>query len=164
MPISVKLTWKDSAKKIKINAATLGGALKVLQKREEWGLFEGGLSPSVKKEGDNVTELTIAGSCTIHMPEWSGYRSAPKACKEEWDQMYEKLEKHEQGHAKLYVDVVEKFAEGLRKKDEAVTVDQMKALIKALDEKLDKDSESYDARTGHGEKEGVKLHITDECK
>jgi predicted secreted Zn-dependent protease len=164
MAIGVKLTWKEGAKKIKIKAATLRGALKELKKREEWGLFEGGISPSVKKNGDNVTELTIAGSCTIHMPEWSGYKSAPKACKEEWDRMWEALETHEKGHAKLYVDVVEKFADGLRKKEEAVTVEQIKALLKALDKKLDDDSDSYDTRTAHGEKDGATLNITSECE
>jgi predicted secreted Zn-dependent protease len=164
MGITVNVTWKKSSKDIKIKAETLGGALKELEKRDEWGQHEGGISPTVKVKDGNVTELTLAGTSEIQMPQWSGYNGAPKACKKEWDRMYKALDKHEEEHRTLYVDVVEKFAEGLRKKTDPLTVEQVKALIKALDKKLDDDSEKYDTKTGHGSKDGVNLDIAAECE
>jgi predicted secreted Zn-dependent protease len=98
------------------------------------------------------------------MPKWSGYKGSPKACQKEWDRMYKALEEHEIGHQDLYIDVVEKFAEGLRKKTEPVTVEQIKDLIKALDKKADGDSEKYDNSTAHGSKKGVNLTIAAECE
>jgi hypothetical protein len=165
MGITVNVTWKKSSKAdIKINATTLRGALDALEKRDEWGEFEGGISPTAKVKDGYITELTLSCTSDIHLPQWSGYKGAPKVCQKEWDRMYKALDEHEIGHQTLYIDVVEKFAEGLRKKEEPVTVDQIKDLIKALDKKADSDSEKYDSSTGHGSKKGVELTIATECE
>src|SRR3954467_4066589 len=97
--VTVKTTWGGKDKgSFKISAKTLGGAAKELDRRDEWGKFDGHIGFGYESdENDYVTSVTLKPSYTIYMPVWAAYKKAPKACQEEWDRMYKKLEEHEDG-------------------------------------------------------------------
>ena len=73
--VKVKIAWgkKEKMSSIKIGAKTLGGALKELLKREEWGAFNGDIDYVVKADANKqVTEVTLKPSYTIQLPTWAG--------------------------------------------------------------------------------------------
>jgi predicted secreted Zn-dependent protease len=100
--------------------------------------------------------VKIEAEPVILMPKWSGYSSAGKAHKKEWDRMYKALEIHEDQHYMLFQHKLEKF----RKKLEKAKPMTRKAFAKEwADFKKDHDKaqKSFDKSTGHGSKQGVNL-------
>lgn len=163
--IKVKTTWGKKEKKssIKITAKTLGGALKELSKRDEWGKFEGKIGYGYGAADGIVTAVTLTPSYTIEMPTWSGYSKAPKACQKEWDRMWKKLEEHEEEHLNIHLATLKTIEDTLGKATDLpetqlpTDFDQMIADGQANQDKFDKS-------TGHGSKKGVELNIAKECE
>jgi len=77
----------------------------------DWGRFKpiaGVLIPKLDKS-KKVTSVELRVGHSIEMPVWSGYAAAPQVCKNEWDRMWKAFEKHEQGHALVYLESVVRF-------------------------------------------------------
>ena len=164
--VKVKTKWGKKEKKssIKIKAKTLGGALKALEKRDEWGKFDGKIDYSYKADGDdNVTEVTLKPSYTIQMPTWDGYRKAPKACQKEWDRMWKKLDEHEDGHRLIHLEALAKISHTLGNETD-LSVDQFKSDFAQMMQDGQDNQDKFDTKTGHGSKKGVELNITKECE
>src|SRR5262249_5103039 len=79
--VNVTVAWskKEKNSSIKISAKTLAGAAKELDKRDEWGKFDGKIGYEYEDDGKGlVTAVTLKPSYTIQMPTWAGYSKAPK--------------------------------------------------------------------------------------
>ena len=162
--VAVKWGSKDTKSSIKIKAKTLGGALKALEKRDEWGKFDGKIGYAYKADSDGlVTAVAIKPSYTIQMPSWDGYKKAPKACQTEWDRMWKALEKHEDGHRLIHLETLAIISDWLDKAED-LTVADFKSTFEAKMKEGQKNQDKFDSATGHGEKKGVTLTIASECE
>jgi predicted secreted Zn-dependent protease len=164
--VIVTVAWgkKEKNASIKISAKTLGGAAKELDKRDEWGKFDGKIEYEYDFDGKAlVTAVTLKPSYTIQMPTWAGYSKAPKGCQKEWDRMWKKLEEHEDGHRLIHQATLAKIQATLAKQTD-LTVDQLKSDFATwLDEGQD-NHDKFDTSTGNGSKKGVELDISSECE
>ena len=164
--VKVTASWgkKETKSSIKIKAKTLGDALTALQKRDEWGKFEGQLDYAYKTDSDDhVTEVTLKPSYTIQMPTWDGYKKAPKACQKEWDRMWKKLEQHEDKHRLIHLEMYAKVTDYLSKATD-LTVKKFEADFKKMAQEGQANQDKFDSSSKHGQRDGVNLTITDECK
>jgi predicted secreted Zn-dependent protease len=164
--VKVKIAWVKKEKKssIRIAAKTLGGALKELLKQDEWGKFNGKIEYDYKADPDkHVTEVTLKPSYTIQMPTWVGYSRAPKACQQEWDRMWKKLEEHEEGHRSIHLETLATIQDALKEKTD-LEVDQFKTDFAQMIQEGQDNQDKFDASTGHGSKKGVELDIAEECE
>jgi predicted secreted Zn-dependent protease len=163
--INVKTSWGDQItdNSIKITATTLGDVVKELKKLDEWGEFKGDVGYDYDTENNIVTELRLTPTYTLRMPTWNGYDKAPKACQEEWDRMWPKLEEHEEGHKQIFLDTLDKIEKHFGKATN-LSGKQLEAEFKKLIKTGQSHQDKFDTSTGHGSKKGVELIITDECK
>jgi hypothetical protein len=162
--VTVKTTWGSKTNStFNVTAKTLGGAAKELDKRDEWGKFDGKIGFDYKSdENDYVTQVTLKPSYTILMSVWTAYKKAPKACQEEWDRMWKKLEEHEDGHRLVHLETLTNIQDTLSKQTN-LTADQFKADFAQMEVDGQGNQDKFDTATGHGSKKGVTLNITDEC-
>jgi hypothetical protein len=96
------------------------------------------------------------------MPVWTAYKKAPKACQEEWDRMWKKLEEHEDGHRLVHLETLTNMQDTLAKQTN-LTADQFKADFAQMEADGQSNQDKFDTATGHGSKKGVTLNITPEC-
>ena len=159
------LTWgtKNVGGKFSITASDLEGALEALKKQKEWGHFEGNLTYDSKGDADkNCLSVVIKPSYTITMPSWGALSKQPKSCQEEWNRMWKALRAHEDGH----LDVFEKGVAALVKTLTALktaTLDEVDKIFNKALADIQTGHDKYDTSTKHGQTEGVKLDITEEC-
>jgi predicted secreted Zn-dependent protease len=163
--VKVKTAWGSKTKNssITISAKTLGGALKELEKRDEWGKFAGKIDYAYKADAKkNVTEVTLKPSYTIQMPKWTGYSKAPKECQQEWDRMWKKLEEHEEEHRKIHEQCLKNIQDHLGTQTD-YPVDLLKTDMTHMAEHGQAQQDAFDATTGHGSKAGVSLNVSAAC-
>ena len=162
---SVEIKWgKKDEVKFLVKAAKLRDAGDILNKREEWGRFEGQIEYAIKKTPAKiVTEVMLKPSYIISMPEWTGYDEAKDKCKEAWNKMYHKLVDHEEGHREVHAATLKKMekyvedAKNLKEKD-------LDAEFKKLLTEMKVNQKKFDTATGNGSKKGVELDIAEECE
>ncbi|HEX3743199.1 MAG TPA: DUF922 domain-containing protein [Bryobacteraceae bacterium] len=148
--------------KFTVSGKTLKDALKVLDARDEWGLYDGTRNPKQAAQTDqdgNVTSVTIELNPVIELPQWSGYNAATKEQKASWDKMVKALEAHERKHHDIQV----KCAAQLKKQiADAKTLDGplLNKLIGKQQTGCQKKQDDYDSSSGHGDKEGVRLDLS----
>jgi predicted secreted Zn-dependent protease len=154
----------------KVNTFKVGG--KTLQDAKdqlgplEWGRFQpiaGKLNPKIDK-GKKVVSVEILGGHTIEMPVWTGYKNAPKPCQEEWDRMWKALDKHEQGHALVYMEGILKLELTLSGIAEGtITVAELATHLKDAMARMETAQDTYEAATDKGRKRGVVLNPPAGC-
>ena len=163
MKISVSWGAKNTGAKYTVKGNDLESALASLETRDEWGHFQGDLSYDSKGDAaGNVTSVVVKPTFTLTMPSWPAASKQPKACKAEWERMYAALRKHEDGHRSIFEKGVAKLETDL-KGLAAATHSEIDALVNQALSDIQAAHNSYDAKTKHGQTEGVKLTITDEC-
>lgn len=160
--IKVKITVsKPSIKKFKVGGKTLAEALKALNAREEWGSYDAtkGQKSSAQKEKDGtISSVTLTVNPVIELPEWAGYAKATKEQKASWDSMVDALRAHEFRHHDIQVDSADDLEKKL-KKLKSPTIEDVNGLLSDQQESCQKAQDAYDARSKHGEKEGVVLDV-----
>lgn len=163
--VTVKTVWGGKRNStFKVSAKTLGAAAKELDRRDEWGEFNGKIGFDYQSdETDCVTEVTLKPSYSIDMPVWASYKKAPKACQQEWDRMYKALEKHEDGHRLIHLETLATMADSLAEKTDYPS-DQLKIDFDTMSQDGQNNQDKFDAATGNGSKKGVELDITEECE
>ena len=163
--VTVKTTWGGKDKgTFKVAAKTLGGAAKELDKRDEWGKFDGKIGFDYDSDdNDFVTQVTLKPSYTIQMPVWAGYKKAPKACQEEWDRMWKKLEEHEEGHRLIHLETLAKIQSSLDGKTDLPGAQLETDFAQMMQDGQD-NQDKFDTSTGNGSKKGVELTIAEECE
>ena len=154
----------------KVGTFTVGG--KTLQDAKnqlgplEWGHFQpiaGKVSPKLDKN-KKVVSVEIVGGHSIEMPVWTGYKKAPQACQEEWDRMWKALEKHEQGHALVYLEGLLKLEFTLSNIAEGtITVAELDTHGKNAMAKMEEAQDQFETDTDKGRKRGVVLDPPGEC-
>jgi predicted secreted Zn-dependent protease len=152
---------KPKVSTFRISGKTLREAMKALDARDEWGLYDGTANSksSAKVDADgNIVSVTMEMGPEIQMPVWSGYSSATKEQKASWDRMYKALLAHENKHHDIQTDCVEDLKKAIK---DAKTLDakSLKKLIEDSQKACQKEQDSYDSRSGHGAKEGVELDL-----
>jgi predicted secreted Zn-dependent protease len=145
----------------RVPGKTLKEALKSLNSRDEWGLYDAtqNVKSSAQTDKDgNVTSVTMVLNPVIELPEWSGYRSATKEQKASWDKMVKALEAHEREHHDIQVDCANDLTEEI-KKSKTLDADALNEIISDQQDASQKKQDDYDTRSGHGAKEGVELDL-----
>ena len=163
--MKVRVAWgKRRKSKYRVNAPNLAAVEKALKSRTEAGEFAYSLKWKATHDAKGyVTSIVVEPSWKILMPVWPEYRTQPQRCKDEWDSMWRALERHEDGHRRIYREAVVQLTKQLeklprtRKEDLSTLVNQR---IKELKEAQAK----YDKKTEHGAARGVQLAITDDCR
>ena len=159
------LSWgtKNTGAKFNITASDLQSACDALCGNKEWGHFSGDISYDSKGDAQkNVSSIVVKAGYTITMPAWGVLSKQPKACQDEWNRMWKALRAHEDGH----LDVFNKGVAALVKTLTALksgTHDDIDAVVNKALKDIQMGHDKYDASTTHGQKEGVKLDITEEC-
>ena len=144
-----------------VSAKTLKDAVKALDARDEWGLYDATRNPRQDAKADKdgrVVSVTIVLNPVIELPQWSGYSSATKEQKDSWDKMVKALEAHERKHHDIQV----KCAAELKKQITNARSLDGKSLNKLIDDQqkaCQKKQDDYDSSSGHGDKEGVTLDV-----
>ena len=159
------LAWgtKNAGAKFNITASDLESACEALKKNKEWGHFEGNLIYDSKGDADkNCTLLVIKPSYTITMPAWGALSKQPKSCQDEWNRMWKALRGHEDGHLDVFEKGVAALVKTLTAMKTATKDEVDKIFNKALAD-IQTGHDKYDASTKHGQTEGVKLDIAEEC-
>lgn len=163
--MKTSLTWgtKNTGAKFTVKGDTLEDALDDLCNRDEWGRFQGDLEYDSKGDaGGNVSSVALKASYTITMPAWGNLGKQPKKCQDEWNRMCTALRGHEDGHRAVF----ETGVAALLKKLTALKAgkhDDVDKIVKDALKGIQAGHDKYDASTKHGQTEGVKLTITDEC-
>ncbi len=163
--INVKTKWGDKKtdNSIKISSTTLGDAMNELNQLDEWGEFKGDFAYDYDAADGIVTEIRLAPSYIIRMPTWAGYNKAPKACQDEWDRMYAKLQEHEDGHRQIHQDTLDSIEKFFGKATD-YSEKQLKADYAKLTKAGQTNQDKFDTSTGHGSKKGVELVVSEECE
>ncbi len=163
--VTVKTVWgsKPKSSSMRINAKTLGGCIDELKRLHEWGKFDGAIGYVYKADRNKqIANVTLKPSYTIKMPTWSGYKKAPKACKDEWDRMWKKLDEHEEGHRQIHLETLTAIEKAMSGKTN-LSIDQFETDLEKLLTEGEVKQKKFDATTGHGSKKGVTLNIAQEC-
>ncbi len=162
---SVEIKWgKKDEVTFDVKAPTLKGAGDELNKREEWGRFEGHIDYASKtSKAKLVTEVTLKPWYIISMPSWLGYNNAPPKCQQEWNKMYRKLVDHEEGHRLVHQETLEKMEKYVEKAKD-LTEKVLDAEFKKLIKEMQDNQKKFDSATGNGSKKGVELDIAKECE
>jgi predicted secreted Zn-dependent protease len=134
-------------------------------RREEWGKFHPErITMSAKLDrGEPITEVTLTVGYTITLPAWSKASSLGKKGKAAWDAMMAALKKHEDTHADIFEDQVNKFGAAITSQTD-LTNRKLSDLFKNFPAAVKSAQDGYDSRTAHGEKEGVFLPAPDKVK
>ena len=164
--MKVDLQWgaKTTSARFTVNAANLESALKILNGRGEWGLFQGSFTYKWVGDGQqNVTLVRLSPTFTITMPSWPSYKDQPQACKDEWDAMWRALLSHEDGHRAIFEQAISRLVKKIEELQAAKggEIDQM--IAQARDQ-IQSEHDSFDTSTDHGRSRGVELNITEQCR
>jgi predicted secreted Zn-dependent protease len=163
MKTTVSWGAKNTGLKFNLSAPHLESACEVLCRQKEWGKFEGNLKyDSVGDSKGNCTSVKITASYNITMPAWKELSQQPKVCQDEWNRMWKALRAHEDGH----LDVFQKGLDALVKELTALksgTHDDVDKIFNKALKSIQAGHNAYDSKTSHGQTEGVKLDIADEC-
>jgi predicted secreted Zn-dependent protease len=147
--------------KFRVSGKTLKEAMKSLNTRDEWGLYDStqNFKSSAKTDSDgNVVSVTMVINPVIELPDWSGYSSATKEQKASWDDMAKALEAHERNHHDIQLACVEALQKEI-KNAKSLDAGSLNNIISDQKDACQKKQDAYDSRSGHGAKEGVTLDL-----
>lgn len=159
--MKVELAWgeRNANAKFRVKGGDVAAAVKFLNARGEWGRFDGQVAYTWKANGQGfVTLLKVTPSFMITMPTWRAYLSQRREIKDEWDAMYRALKEHEEGHRQIFEAGVRKLIQDLEAKA-VIKGGEVKGIIDAARDAIQKEHDAYDTRTDHGRSTGVKLTI-----
>ena len=164
MKVNVNWGSKNENAKFRVQGADLESAGKFLQARGEWGSFSGHFPYKWKATAQGqVSSVVISPTYTIQMPTWAAYRKQSESCKNEWDEMWRALRKHEAGHRDIFLRGISKLVGDLEA-IESTTGPEIDDLMERAGAAVQKEHDDYDSRTDHGKSRGVELSISEECR
>lgn len=109
--------------------------------------------------GCSAADITVRTEAIIQMPDWVERGSASGATQEAWKAYWKRLLAHERGHARNGRHTANQVARAIRDLSPSATCDNFDVRANAAaDAQIDKGTEmdrDYDARTNHGEHQGV---------
>ena len=156
MPPKVSIPSGSPARKSwSCKGANLDEVFKNLNKHGWWGRYRSNLAYNAKL-GSNVVSVSVTAKPVVIMPKWAQYGKASADDKKAWDKMYKALLKHETNHHTITDTHLKELKKNLEKGGEIDGKELKKAWESSMKE-LEKKQKTYDSRTDHGSKEGVKL-------
>jgi hypothetical protein len=103
-----------------------------------------------------IDSVTISVPIELQMPSWSPPSAMLPKARAEWDRWYAALRAHEQGH----IDLVHQVFDGLAARILGATVRAGQTLFERAKASLAAKSRAYDARTGHGTRQGTVMNVS----
>lgn len=137
------------------SATTLAALATQLEARDEAGHVDWALSMTNAAPTGVITAVNITADITLEMPAWSPPATMLPKAKAEWSRAYAALLAHEQGHIKLVHDIFDGLAASLLGKTSRAGA----AMFATAKASLAAASESYDRKTGHGQKTGTVIDV-----
>lgn len=116
MKVTLKISKPDNKTK-KVKGGDLDTVFENLNgfPKGQWATYVGNHQIKVnEKKG----EVNLTAKPVITMPSWSGYTKASKAEKTSWDDMWQELKAHEDGHHDILVKHLGDFAASLKDTEE----------------------------------------------
>ena len=159
----VTVSWgpKEANRQFRVAGVDLAQVAVALSEREEWGGFVWRLTQEWKGNArGNVLPAKIEPSFTIRMPTWRAYRNQSQECKDEWDAVWQALERH--GHRAIFENSVTSMADILESLMEATSED-VDELIRRERVAIQSGQDDFDRETDHGRSRGVELAVTEKC-
>lgn len=106
--------------------------------------------------------VTTTVDVTFTMPKWTDYRKANRDQQGRWDEYYNSLLAHENGHKDIAIEAAKTIENELLKLKNFPKKDLLeskaKLIAKAILERYRERQRQFDQETGHGVKTGVILH------
>jgi hypothetical protein len=137
-------------------AATLADVAAVIGGRPEAGHVDWGPTLDFHQTDGRIDSVTIAVSIDLQMPSWSPPSTMLPKARAEWTRWYAALRAHEQGH----IDLVHQLFDELAKRILGTPVATGQQLFANAKASLATKSKAYDARTGHGTKQGTVMNVS----
>lgn len=144
----------SSTPEIVVKGKTLAQVAAELNKLAEWGRG-GGRIRSDTLENVKTPEVTVQlrANLTMVLPRWEGYEGASEAAKKEWNRMIAKLREHEQRHVDIAIEEADALASALIGKP----MSKIASMVTEANAKMATRQREFDAKTEHGNKEGVEF-------
>ena len=139
-----------------VSGKTINAVFETLNKRSFWGRYRSNASYKATFQLDgHIDVFTLTSKPSIIMPKWKEYSKGNKGQKASWDNMWKKLNTHENNHHKIFEDCVADLEATVTSTDvlEADLAKFWKDETKGWQDMQD----AYDSKTNHGVKEGVEL-------
>ena len=136
-------------------ASSLADVVAVIGGRAEAGHV--GWSPTLDfhQTDGRIDSVTISVPIDLEMPSWSPPAAMLPRARAEWTRWYAALRAHEQGH----IDLVHQLFDGLAGRILGTRVATGQRLFQNAKASLATRSRAYDARTGHGTRQGTILDV-----
>jgi predicted secreted Zn-dependent protease len=140
-----------------VSGATLADVYNQLDPNE-WGRCDVNYSVTYHERNGNITRADVTVTDTYRMPRWRGrtWQRASRAAKAEWRRMLSCLWTHEHGHRDIGRREATTIRNGLIGTPSADFQTTLATLIAAAQTLQD----AYDARTQHGQTQGVSLNTS----
>lgn len=137
-------------------ASSLADVVAVIGGRAEAGHV--GWSPTwdFHQTDGTIDSVTISVGIDLEMPSWSPPAAMLPRARAEWTRWYAALRAHEQGH----IDLVHQLFDGLAGRILGTRVATGQRLFQNAKASLDAGSKTYDARTGHGTRQGTVMDVS----
>lgn len=139
-----------------VSASSLADVVAVLGGRAEAGHVGWGPALDFHQTDGIIDSVTISVSIDLEMPSWSPPAAMLPRARAEWTRWYAALRAHEQGH----IDLVHQLFDGLAGRILGTRVATGQRLFEGAKASLAARSRAYDARTGHGTRQGTVMDVS----
>jgi hypothetical protein len=139
-----------------VSASSLADVVGVIGGRDEAGHVGWVPTMDFHQTDGTIDSVTINVSIDLEMPAWSPPASMLPKARAEWTRWYAALRAHEQGH----IDLVHQLFDGLARRILGTSVATGQRLFATAKASLAAKSRAYDARTGHGTRQGTVMDVS----
>jgi hypothetical protein len=136
-------------------ASSLADVAAVVGGRSEAGHVSWAPTLDFHQTAGRIDSVTIDVAIELQMPSWSPPPTMLPKARAEWSRWYAALRAHEQGH----IDLVHQLFDGLAARLLGKPVATGQQLFASAKASLATKSKAYDARTGHGTKQGTVMNV-----
>ena len=139
-----------------VEASSLADVVAAIGGRSEAGHVAWGPALDFHQTDGRIDSVTISVSIDLQMPSWSPPAAMLPKARAEWTRWYAALRAHEQGH----IDLVHQLFDGIATRILGKTTREGQRLFESARTSLGAQSRAYDARTGHGTRQGTVMNVS----
>jgi predicted secreted Zn-dependent protease len=148
---------RPSIDHFRVQGSTLDELNDALNRHRWWGRYRA--FPDVdRRRDDPLVSLEISARPVIYLPEWREKSAAPRPIQQEWDRMIAVLTRHEEHHHEIFMDAVTAFAREVEDYGDPLPRRTFTRMWQRFNADTQREQNSYDSRTAHGQREGVALN------
>lgn len=159
--MDVEITWRGRNKLsyYRLNGWDVKSISKELNAGTEWGKYKLHIQYKYSMDsGNKMTKVDLKVKSSITMPSGSWYSSQSQKVKDNWDEIYKDLKKHEMDHAKIFESGLMQLQVQIESHDD-LTVKELQLMVNRQTTQSQKDSDRYDSKTDHGRRDVVRLEV-----